>query len=116
MPKNIKIILNPYSNRGGAGQGVEGLCTALRGAGLAADIALTDKMGDAIELARQAKLDGYDVIAAAGGDGTVNEVVNGLALATPDGENVGPLAVLPMGSGNDFSDMLGITRELAAGI
>lgn len=116
MAQRVKVILNPYSNRGGAGQGVEGLCTALRGAGLAADIALTDKMGDAIELARQAKLDGYDVIAAAGGDGTVNEVVNGLALATPDGENVGPLAVLPMGSGNDFSDMLGITRELAAGI
>ena len=116
MAQRVKVILNPYSNRGGAGQAVDGLRAALTAAGLAADVALTDKMGDAIELARQAKLEGYTVIAAAGGDGTVNEVVNGIALATPDGETVGPLAVLPMGSGNDFSDMLGIPRDLAAGI
>ena len=114
--KRVKVILNPYSNRGGAGQGADALRAALAAADLAADVILTGKMGDAIEFARQAKLDGYDVIAAAGGDGTVNEVVNGIALATPVGETVGPLAVLPMGSGNDFADMLGLPRDLAAGI
>ncbi|RLT45117.1 MAG: diacylglycerol kinase family lipid kinase [Chloroflexi bacterium] len=116
MPKNIKIILNPYSNRGGAGQSVDALRAALSAADLAADIALTGKVGDGIELARQAKLEGYAVIAAAGGDGTVNEVVNGIAQATPAGERVGPLAVLPMGSGNDFSDMLDAPRDLAMAI
>jgi len=116
MQKRVKVILNPYSNRGGAGAGMEALRSALAGADLAADVAPTRKPGDGIEMARQAKLDGYDLIVAAGGDGTVNEVVNGIAQATPAGENVGPLAVLPMGSGNDFSDMLGMQRELVAGI
>lgn len=112
----VKVILNPYSNRGGAGKGAEGLRAALTAAGLHADVVLTGKPGDAIELARQAKLDGYDVIAAAGGDGTVNEVVNGIARVTPPGEAVGPLAVLPMGSGNDFADMVGAPRDMAAGV
>ena len=116
MQKRVKVILNPYSNRGGAGQGVDALRAALIAADLTADITLTSKAGDAIEIARQARLDGYDVIVAAGGDGTVNEVVNGIALATPADENVGPLAVLPMGSGNDFSDMMDMSRDLAAGI
>jgi diacylglycerol kinase (ATP) len=116
MAQRVKVILNPYSNRGGAGLGADGLRAALAGAGLAGEVVLTTKSGEAIELARQAKLDGYDVIAAAGGDGTVNEVVNGIAQATPDGEIVGPLAVLPMGSGNDFSDMLGLPRALAQSI
>lgn len=88
----------------------------MKEAGLAGEVVLTTKSGEAIELARQAKLDGYDVIAAAGGDGTVNEVVNGIAQATPEGGVVGPLAVLPMGSGNDFSDMVGLPRELAQSI
>jgi len=116
MSKRIKVILNPYSNRGGAGQGADGLRAALSGAGLNAEVVLTGKPGDGIELARRAKLDGYDIIAAAGGDGTVNEVVNGMAQATPDGETVGPLAVFPMGSGNDFSDMVGAPREVASTI
>ena len=116
MQKKVKVILNPYSNRGGAGRGLDRLRSTLAVADLAADVVLTDKMGDGMELARQAKLDGYDVIVAAGGDGTVNEVVNGIAQATPAGEKVGPLAVLPMGSGNDFSDMVGTPRDLAAGI
>lgn len=116
MQKSVKVILNPYSNRGGAGQGMAALRSALAAADLSADVTPTSRPGEAIEMARQAKLDGYDLIAAAGGDGTVNEVVNGIAQATPAGQYVGPLAVLPMGSGNDFSDMIGMQRELAAGI
>ncbi|RLT44850.1 MAG: diacylglycerol kinase family lipid kinase [Chloroflexi bacterium] len=116
MAQRVKVILNPYSNRGGAGLGADGLRAAMKAAGLAGEVVLTTKSGDAIELARQARLDGYDVIAAAGGDGTVNEVVNGIAQATPEGQIVGPLAVLPMGSGNDFSDMVGLPRDLAQSV
>lgn len=113
MTKRMKIVLNPYSNRGGAGKMLDTLATALRSTDLTADISVTEKAGHGIELARQARLDGYDVIAAAGGDGTVNEVVNGIAQATPEGEMVGPLAVLPLGSGNDFADMVGVSRSLS---
>jgi len=116
MLKRVKVILNPYSNRGGAARDIDTLRATLSSADLAVDFALTDKTGHGIELARQARLDGYDVIAAAGGDGTVNEVVNGIAQATPPGETVGPLAIFPMGSGNDFSDMVGAPRDLASTI
>lgn len=112
MAKRMKIILNPYSNRGGAGKATNRLSDALKTTSLLADIAVTERTGHGIELARQARLDGYDVVAAAGGDGTVNEVVNGIAQATPEGEVVGPFAVLPLGSGNDFADMVGVSRSL----
>lgn len=116
MGQRIKVILNPYSNRGGAGQSLGGLRAALAASALDAEIILTGKPGDGIELARQARLDGYDVIVAAGGDGTMNEVVNGIVQATPAGEKVGPVAVFPMGSGNDFADMVGVSRDLATSI
>jgi YegS/Rv2252/BmrU family lipid kinase len=80
-------------------------------AGLAFDIAVTTGRGHAIELAHQARMDGFAVVAAAGGDGTVNEVVNGLARATPASDPVGKLALLPLGSGNDFADMVGCPRD-----
>ncbi|HRJ43439.1 MAG: diacylglycerol kinase family lipid kinase [Caldilineaceae bacterium] len=116
MGKRVKIILNPYSNRGRAGKNLDALRAALATADLDAEISLTSRPGGGIELARQAKLDGVDVIAAAGGDGTMNEVVNGIAQVTPEGENVGPVAVIPMGSGNDFADMVGVPRDLAASV
>ena len=55
-------------------------------------------------------------MAAAGGDGTVHEVVNGLAEATPADETVQGLAVLQAGSGNDFADMVGAAREIDAAV
>jgi YegS/Rv2252/BmrU family lipid kinase len=47
---------------------------------------------------------------AAGGDGTVNEVLNGLAQVTPEDETIGHLAFYPIGTGNDFADMSGAKR------
>ncbi|RME64189.1 MAG: diacylglycerol kinase family lipid kinase [Caldilineae bacterium] len=107
----LKIILNPYSNRGGAGKQAERVQRLCQQAGLDFDLALTHRPGEAIDLARQARLDGFDVVAAAGGDGTVSEVVNGLVQATPPDQPVGSLAVFPLGSGNDFADMLGIPHR-----
>ena len=62
--------------------------------------------GSASALARFAALDGFDVVAAAGGDGTVGEVANGLI-----GTNAA-LAVIPLGTGNDFSRAVGIGTDL----
>jgi diacylglycerol kinase family enzyme len=62
--------------------------------------------GHAIELCREAAHEGYDVVVALGGDGTVNEAANGL-LGSPT-----PLSCLPGGSANVFARMLGIPGDL----
>jgi YegS/Rv2252/BmrU family lipid kinase len=67
--------------------------------------------GDARRLAAEAVGDGYDLIAAAGGDGTVNEVLNGLGDA-PDGFARARLGVLPMGTINVFAHELKIPLRL----
>lgn len=75
----------------------------------------TDHRGHAIEIAEQAKSDGVDVIIVHGGDGTVNEVVNGL-LGKPGGPLPDPaalpaVAVVPGGSANVFARALGISSD-----
>ena len=60
----------------------------------------------ATELARQAALDGYDMVIALGGDGTVHEVVNGLMQVAEEKRPI--LGVVPLGSGNDFAHAVGV--------
>jgi diacylglycerol kinase family enzyme len=72
--------------------------------------AATERPGHATELTREAVLDGIEVVAALGGDGTVNEVANGLA-----GTDV-PLAIVPGGMANVFARSIGLPNDaLAAG-
>lgn len=68
----------------------------------------TEAAGDAERLAREALRDGADLVVAAGGDGTLNEVVNGLA------EDFGRarLGLLPLGTGNDFARSIGVPDDL----
>ena len=77
---------------------------------LKVDLAETTHRGHARELARQALAEGIDVVVALGGDGTVNEVVNGLLTDGP-GAHVPTLAVVPGGSTNVFSRALGRSRD-----
>ena len=60
----------------------------------------------AIELARKAAEDGYELVVAAGGDGTSHEVLNGLMQLPPDKRP--KLGVIPLGSGNDFAYAIGM--------
>lgn len=71
------------------------------------DVVHTAARGHATELARQAAVDGLDLVVALGGDGTVNEVVNGLLHAGPNAD-VPALGVVPGGSTNVFSRALGL--------
>ncbi len=78
-------------------------------------VAHTDHRGHAIEIAEQANADGVDVIIVHGGDGTVNEVVNGLlgkpGGALPDPAVLPAVAVVPGGSANVFARALGISSD-----
>src|SRR5580658_8599780 len=73
----------------------------------------TPKAGAARGLAVEAVNDGFDTIVAAGGDGTVNEVLNGIVDA-PDGLKRARLAVLPLGTVNVFARELKIPARLGA--
>src|SRR5690348_13241576 len=66
----------------------------------------TFERGNATAVARNAAMRGVDVVVAAGGDGTVNEVVNGL-----DGFDT-PLGVVPLGTANDFARQVGIPPDV----
>lgn len=123
----VVVILNPYAGRGGGQRGKEPLTRALRQAGVDFDLVETTKPGHGIDLATEAHRGGAEVVVAAGGDGTVNEVINGLALAVDGvfGQDeppdplaidpvpvVGTLALCPIGTANDLSDMLDLPRKL----
>lgn len=114
MPR-IKLIMNPTSDRGRTAEIGETLQILLKERAEAAstkhrkydlDWSLTEHPGHATDLAHDAAKQGFDIVTAVGGDGTVHEVVNGLmkvnALRRPK------LAVLPVGSGNDFAHNAGL--------
>jgi diacylglycerol kinase (ATP) len=99
----IAVIANPIAGGGRARALAVSVRAGLEGAGHVVSFAWTQKPGHAIELARQAK-DRCDVVCAIGGDGTVHDVANGLL---PDPL---PLVLVPCGSGNDFSRLVGCPR------
>ncbi|SIT89463.1 diacylglycerol/lipid kinase family protein [Edaphobacillus lindanitolerans] len=101
------LILNPSSGKEKAGGIREPLERAIGRAGYAVRVCLTEKAGDAERFALQAARDGASLIVAAGGDGTVNEAVNGIA-----GLPERPLfAFIPLGTVNDFARALGIPLD-----
>jgi YegS/Rv2252/BmrU family lipid kinase len=97
MHRKIKIILNPMADMGNAWRVARDLRSITEQHG-GIDWSGTVYPGHAIELAKQA--DGYDMVIAMGGDGTVHEVMNGLMQISEDKRPV--LGVVPVGSGNDF--------------
>lgn len=79
------------------------------------DIVLTEYPWHAVELTRQAVEDGYDVIVAVGGDGTANEVINGLMLSKKNGDKTAAMGVLSVGRGNDFAYGMNIPNGIESG-
>ncbi|MDX6332244.1 MAG: hypothetical protein QOI83_4627 [Streptomycetaceae bacterium] len=77
------------------------------------EVAMTEYRGHARDLARQAAEGGeIELVVALGGDGTVNEVVNGLLHSGPDPEGLPALAVVPGGSTNVFARALGLPNDV----
>jgi len=80
-----------------------------KGNGLRFDYSLTEARGHAIELAKSAAGNGYDMIVSVGGDGTINEVVNGLYASGKIKENA--LGIISTGTGSDYIRTVGIPRR-----
>lgn len=101
----IKLIANPVSG-GDARSRIQRAVTRLGQLGADVDLCLTRGRGDARQYARQALSENYHRVVAAGGDGTLNEVVNGIASACL------PIAFLPLGTVNVFALEAGIPSKL----
>ncbi len=109
----VKLIVNPNADLGRAWHGAADLRPIVDTLG-GADWTGTVYPTHAVELARQAAEQGYELVIAAGGDGTVHEIVNGL-MQVP-AEKRPRLGVVPLGSGNDFSYAIGMDRRPAYAI
>jgi diacylglycerol kinase (ATP) len=105
--RRYKIIVNPAAGRGNGGKCVKQIEAVFRKNGAAFDLEITCGPGHAAEIAK-ASLGSFDAIVAAGGDGTVREVVSPLLHTGV------PLGVIPIGSGNDLVKSLGIPRDPVA--
>lgn len=107
---DAQVILNPYSGRWKGGERKAEIEKALRSHGVSFSITATEGPGHASELARAAVADGRELVLAAGGDGTISEVINGLLSA--EGSEEITFGALPVGTANDLADNLGWPKDL----
>lgn len=105
MHRKVKIILNPMADMGNAWRIARDLRSITEQHG-GVDWSGTVYPGHAIDLAKQAGEQGYDMVIAMGGDGTVHEVINGIMRVSEEKRPV--LGVVPAGSGNDFAHAIGV--------
>jgi YegS/Rv2252/BmrU family lipid kinase len=113
MDEPFLLVVNPRAGAGAAAKRLPALRHALEEAGARFDVALTQEPRDATRLVREALSSGMAGVAVVGGDGTLNEAVNGFFHA--DGTPVAPdawLGPLPCGTGGDFRRTLGISKRI----
>jgi len=103
LVNRYKIIVNPTAGRGNAGRSIPAIEGLLRGHGLQFDLVRTERPWHAAELAYDAAQQGFNVVVAAGGDGTSNEVLNGLMRAREEGVGRPAMGFLSVGRGNDLA-------------
>ena len=113
---NHRLILNPAAGHGASLKAFPKIESELGKLSIEYDVVRTDYPWHAAALAKQAAADGCDVVVAVGGDGTANEVINGLMEAKLSGTSSLPaMGVLSAGRGNDFAFGAGIPIDLEQG-
>ena len=98
-------IVNPAAGNGAGDRLASRIASEFREQGIRADVVRTPAPEEAARLAREGAADGYDIVIAVGGDGTANEIANGIAGSGA------ALALYPIGSGNDLARALGYPRR-----
>ncbi|QUG42945.1 diacylglycerol kinase [Psychrobacillus sp. INOP01] len=106
--KRARIIYNPTSGRELFKKNLPEVLESLEIAGYETSCHATTAEGDAIEAAKKAVENGFDIIIASGGDGTLNEVVAGVS----EFENRPKIGLIPMGTTNDFARAVHIPRDI----
>ena len=105
----VVLIFNPVAGRGDAVRRRTAVERLLRARGIEFDIRESHSLEAAADVAEATAREGASVVVACGGDGTVNRVATGLLRARErDATNRAALAVVPLGTGNDFAKLLGI--------
>lgn len=112
MTQNPLLIYNPTAGHGNAEKILPQVKELFSTFQYSYDLVLTERPGHALDIAKDAAESGRMMIIAAGGDGTMNEVINGLMRADLQGKNKPILGVLPVGRGNDFAFGIDITKDL----
>ena len=114
---SYKVIVNPQSGRGNGARAGAAVRRILDSAEANYDLVETRSPGHATELAREATLNGWDIVASVGGDGTAHEALQGLVQAAQArgtwqaDQPAGVLAVIPIGTGNDYAWRLGLPHN-----
>ena len=96
--KRVKMIINPTAGHGKGRKELEHILRLFRSHRIEVDLAVTEYHEHAVEIAEQSRVEDYDAVIAAGGDGTVYHIINGL-MRHPENERK-PLGIIPLGTGN----------------
>jgi len=104
------FIINPIAGKGKGSKIIPIIKEIMQDHGCSYEIKLTEKVGDAKRFAEEAKTQDFSTIVSVGGDGTLHEVVNGMA------EGPQKLGVIPSGTGNDFTRSLNIPLNIRESI
>lgn len=115
MIKTI-VIYNRHALKRKPRHSIEEVGKALLSAGIDHVMISPMKSGETIELVEAAVRDGTERVICTGGDGTVNEVVNGVVRAEKNGAARAAIGILPNGRGNDFGYAVGIPQDLQRSI
>ncbi len=110
------FLVNPASDNGKTGKTWPEIAHRAGEAGLVGEALLSERPGELAGLAVRAAEEGAALVVAVGGDGTVNEIVNGLMQAREEGLSVPELAVFPRGTGTDFVRTFRIPAKLGEAI
>ena len=110
-----RLIVNPVSGTDSGPSYLQTINERLRERIGDMDIVMTVAAGDAMQAAEKAAREGYDHLFIAGGDGTLNEVVNGVASVDGALANT-TFGLIPLGTGNDFAQALGLPEDVEQAI
>jgi diacylglycerol kinase (ATP) len=97
----LLLIYNPHAGQGRAKKHLSQVESLFHAKGIETELHLTKRFGHGSEIVRDADLSHYDGIVAAGGDGTVFEVING--YSNNSGDKKPPIGIMPVGTGNAFA-------------
>ena len=110
------VILNPHAGSGKGKKDQEKIITSLVKSGIDFDLSISEFPKHTIQLTKEAIINGYRNLIVIGGDGTLNEAVNGIFIQTVCAPEEIVIGMIPVGTGNDWIKTFGIPNEYSAAI